>query len=438
MKGVVLQADERVLAQTRKHWIILVRDSSATVGIGITMFALLGLITLPNALNLQNPTFLTALAFGEILWILLVWMALIVIWTNYYLDLWIVTNRRIVNVDQVKLFQRMVTTWKFENIQEITTETRNPLQTFFNYGFINIRTAGPTGRHARMEGIPHPDDIAALMLKEMEKYRALEETTKKQEALLHTVSHEVKAHLTKDEAAFASIVEGDYGEVPEKLKTMVKTALAETRSGVAMVMNLLSSSDFKTGAMRFKIQPFDFSATVQRVFSELKAGAEQKGLSITCSFQNGSYTIRGDEEKLREHVVRNLVDNAIHYTLRGEVRIRLLPVENAIVLIVTDTGIGIPTEDLPKLFTEGGKGVHSTAINPGSTGFGLSIAKQIVEAHGGAIWAESEGAGRGSTFYVALPAPTGVSGPTPAVASRQTVATGPDAVGDKIVEKAEH
>ncbi len=77
--------------------------------------------------------------------------------------------------------------------------------------------------------------------------------------------------------------------------------------------------------------------------------------------------------------------------------------DNVIRFTIIDTGVGISPEDMPKLFTEGGHGTHSKEINPDSTGFGLSIAKQIVEAHSGTIRAESQGSGVGSTFIVELP-----------------------------------
>ncbi len=404
MKGFELQEGEQILGKTRKHWIILLRDLGGTVVVGIAPFVLLGLLTLPGILPLENRISLHVLAFVEVTWVLLVWLALFALWTNYYLDLWIITNRRVVNVDQVNLFRRTVTTWQFENIQEITTETRNPLQNFFNYGLIHIKTAGPTGRETYMEGIPHPDEISTLMLKQMERYRKLEEANKQQETLLHTISHEVKAHLTKNEAALASIVEGDFGNVPENLKTFAGAALSETRKGVAMVMNMLSASDLKSGTMKLETTQFDFSSLVQEVFESLKESAKEKGLSISCSVTRDTYTVRGDRTKLRDHVVRNLIDNAIRYTPRGSVRISLARSKRAIILAVTDTGVGISAEDLPKLFTEGGKGSHSSEVNPSSTGFGLFIAKQIIEAHGGVIWAESEGANRGSTFYMSLPA----------------------------------
>ncbi|MBI4080025.1 PH domain-containing protein [Candidatus Kaiserbacteria bacterium] len=404
MMGFELQADEQILVKTRKHWIILLRDIGGTIAIGIAPFVLLGLLTLPGIIPLDNRLFLHVLAFVEVTWTLLVWLALFALWTNYYLDLWIVTNRRVVNVDQINLFRRAVTTWQFDNIQEVTTETQNPIQTFFNYGLIYIRTAGPSEKYARMEGIPQPDEVSSLMLKQMEKFRKLEETTKQQESLLHTISHEVKAHLTKNEAALASIIEGDYGSVPENLRSMAGTALSETRKGVSMVMNMLSSSDFKTGTMALETSLVDFAALVQDVYAALKKNAEGKGLAIEYAVAPGDYMIRGDGAKLRDQVIRNLVDNAIHYTPKGFVRIRLARSDRAIIFAVSDSGIGISPGDMAKLFTEGGKGTHSSEINPESTGYGLSIAKRVAEAHGGVLWAESDGADKGSTFYVSLPA----------------------------------
>ncbi|OGG57420.1 hypothetical protein A2853_00665 [Candidatus Kaiserbacteria bacterium RIFCSPHIGHO2_01_FULL_55_17] len=397
------QADEKLLAQTRKHWIVFFRDAGSAVAIGVTPFVLTAFITLPRALDPENPLFLTALGFVEIIWLLVIWIALVVLWTNYYLDLWVITDQRVMNVEETGLFHRIITAWRFEDIREVVTETRNPVQAFFDYGLVEFHT-DQVGERIRMEGVPHPEAISALMSKQMGKYEKLQEVNKKQETLLHTISHEVKAHLTKNEAMFASIVEGDYGTIPEKLKTTANTALAETRQGVSMVMNVLSSSDFKTGTVQFKNELFDVAGAVHRVLAELKPNVERKGLTLQRFIQSGSYIVRGDEQKLREHVIRNLVDNAIHYTPHGLVNVTLTRIDNVIVLAVTDTGIGISSEDLPKLFTEGGKGERSETVNPASTGFGLFIAKSVVEAHGGIMWATSEGADQGSTFYMCLPA----------------------------------
>lgn len=403
MNWFVLQEGEHILAQTRKHWIILLRDTLGTIVVGIVPFALLGVLSIPGMIPTENATFVHLLAFGEIMWALLIWLALFALWTNYYLDLWIITNHRVANVDQVNLFRRTVTTWQFENIQEITTETTNPLQSVFSYGFIHIRTAGPSGKETRMEGIPHPEKIAALMQGQTERFHKLEEKNKGQETLLHTLSHEVKAHLTKNQAALAAIVEGDYGVVPDNLKKMAGSALSETRKGVSMVMNMLSNADLKTGAMQFAAVPLDFGALVRDVYETAKKNAEMKKLTMSCTIAPNSYGVKGDAAQLRDHVVRNMIDNAINYTPSGFIRITLSRSDRAIIFAVADSGVGIAPQDMEKLFTEGGAGEHAHEINPTSTGFGLAIAKRIVEAHGGTMWAESEGAGHGSTFYVSLP-----------------------------------
>ena len=101
--------------------------------------------------------------------------------------------------------------------------------------------------------------------------------------------------------------------------------------------------------------------------------------------------------------MRNLIDNAIRYTLSGSIDVALTVVEGKIHFSVKDTGVGITDEDRPKLFTEGGHGKDSIKVNVDSTGYGLFIAKQVTEAHGGTIRAESEGAGKGSEFIVELP-----------------------------------
>ena len=170
MMELALQPDERILAKTRKHWLVFLRDVAGTIVLGVAPFVLIALVSFSGLLDLTNTLFMTTLGFAEVLWLLLVWMALVAIWTNYYLDLWVVTNRRVVNIDQSNFFNRATTTWQFENIQEITTEKKNLIQTLFNYGFINIRTASPTERHARMEGIPRPDDMCSLMLKQTETH----------------------------------------------------------------------------------------------------------------------------------------------------------------------------------------------------------------------------------------------------------------------------
>ena len=234
--------------------------------------------------------------------------------------------------------------------------------------------------------------------------KELERVNKQQENLLHVISHEIKGYLTKSEAGFSAITEGDYGAVPERLSAMATSALADVRKGVDMVMQILDSSNLKKGTVTFKKATFDFQVAVMNVIQELTPAAQEKNLTIDTGIAwEGNFMIDGDENKLRQHVIRNLIDNAIRYTPSGSIRVELVRKDGKIRFTVADNGVGITPEDMAHLFTEGGHGKDSIKVNVDSTGYGLFVAKQVTEAHGGTIHAESAGAGKGSEFVVELP-----------------------------------
>ena len=105
-----------------------------------------------------------------------------------------------------------------------------------------------------------------------------------------------------------------------------------------------------------------------------------------------------------EQVVGNLIDNAIKYTPKGEIKVHLFkPDEKTVHLEVTDTGVGIHPEEIKKLFTKFQRAKGAEKTNVTGTGLGIYLAKRITEDHGGTIKAESEGEGKGSVFTVILP-----------------------------------
>jgi signal transduction histidine kinase len=238
-----------------------------------------------------------------------------------------------------------------------------------------------------------------------ERTADLSRANEQQENLLHFISHEIKGYLTKGQNAFAGIVEGDYGDASPQVKELAKGALGEMRTGVSTVMDILDASNLKKGTISFNKKPFDLKTCVIQMSEDVKWAALRKGLKIETKIDpKDPYTVVGDEEKICRHVLRNLIDNSIRYTPSGSVTTSLSREGNNVKFKVTDTGVGITPEDMPKLFTEGGHGKESIKVNVDSTGYGLFVAKQVIEAHGGKISAFSEGAGKGSTFVVDLPA----------------------------------
>jgi signal transduction histidine kinase len=230
----------------------------------------------------------------------------------------------------------------------------------------------------------------------------LEVANKQQEGLLHFISHEIKGYLTKNEAAFAAIAAGDMGKVTKGLKQFSESALIDTRKGVSTVMDILDASNLKKGTVSYSKSDFDLNVALQEIVRELEPSAKEKGLVLAFSGAAGC-TVNGDADKIRRHVLRNVIDNSIKYTPSGSVAVALTRAGSVARIVVTDTGVGITPEDMGRLFTEGGHGADSIKVNVHSTGYGLYIAKQVAEGNGGTIRAESEGKGKGSRFTIEFP-----------------------------------
>lgn len=246
-------------------------------------------------------------------------------------------------------------------------------------------------------------NLISIAINRVMLYEQLAIANQKQESLLHFITHEVKGYLTKNKAVFASVVEGDFKDMPQIFTDLAKRALEDTDKGVATVRDLLDSSNLKKGTTEYQMESFDFKVLVEEAVVGFTQQAISRGLSLSLDVAPGIYTCVGDHAKLERHVIRNLIDNSLKYTQEGSVSVSLSISDDCVHFCIKDTGVGIDPSDRSHLFTEGGKGKDSMKINVESTGYGLFIAKVVVEAHRGKIWVESDGKDTGSSFFVDIP-----------------------------------
>jgi len=230
----------------------------------------------------------------------------------------------------------------------------------------------------------------------------LENLLKQRESLVHLVTHKVKGSFTHSKYIFAGILDGSFGVISPELQKMAEKGLESDNVGINTVDMVLNAANMQKGLIKYDMKRINFKDIILKTFSEKKIPAETKGLKIEKDIKEDDYYILGDSFWLNE-AINNLIENSIKYTKEGKIAVGLEKKESKILLYVKDTGMGITEEDKKNLFTEGGRGKDSVKVNIDSTGYGLYSVKLIIEAHKGRVWAESEGVGKGSAFFVELP-----------------------------------
>ncbi len=235
----------------------------------------------------------------------------------------------------------------------------------------------------------------------------LQNLVNQRESLVHLVTHKVKGSFTHSKYIFAGLLDGSFGDISPELKKIAQDGLDSDNTGINTVDLVLNAANLARGTVRYGMKKVDFKNILLDSINNKKMGIEAKGLKLIIEIKDEKtpnfYNIMGDAFWLKE-AVNNLLENSLKYTKIGTINITLEKIVDKIKLSVKDTGIGITKEDRKNLFTEGGRGKDSVKVNVDSTGYGLYTVKLIIEAHKGKVYMESEGAGKGSQFYVELPA----------------------------------
>jgi signal transduction histidine kinase len=219
---------------------------------------------------------------------------------------------------------------------------------------------------------------------------------------MRKVAHELRGPLGTIKTALNVALESAAEVMADRTLELVQRA--EHRAGelATMTQELLSLSRARGGRASVEMTAVDLASIVRRVVGDVQGSADQAGVTLAVSIGEGSNEIMGDPEGLAE-LVTNLVSNGIRYTPQGgTVTLGVYDAGGTLVINATDTGIGIPEEDLPRIYDEFFRSKVAREFASDGSGLGMAIVKAVVEQHGGSITVKST-LGQGTTVRVELP-----------------------------------
>jgi PAS domain S-box-containing protein len=236
---------------------------------------------------------------------------------------------------------------------------------------------------------------------ERQRAEALAELDRAKTAFFSNVSHEFRTPLTLILGPVDDALAGADGELPPLLRERLEVAHRNGLRLQRLVNTLLDFSRIEAGRVRASYEPTDLAAFTADLASNFRSACEKAGLELTVDCPPLEEPVFVDRQ-MWEKVVLNLLSNAFKFTFEGEIGVSLMQGGSAVELRVRDTGTGIPSEEMPRLFERFHRVENARGRTHEGSGIGLALVQELVRLHGGSISAESE-VGRGTTFIVTVP-----------------------------------
>lgn len=258
------------------------------------------------------------------------------------------------------------------------------------------RLALPGGQQA-----DQTDELGQLALRFNQMADKLEKTETIRRQLIGDVTHELRTPLTAVKGYLEGLMDGVLPADPETYEQIH----SEIDRLQRLVNDLQELSRVEAGAFQLNLAPVPPERLIERIQSTFGRQFEDKNIQLVTDVETGLPNLFVDKDRIIQ-VLTNLVGNALQYTPNGgKVSISVRREKSEILFAVKDTGIGISTEQLTFIFNRFYRTDKSRNRASGGSGIGLTIAKALVQAHQGKIWAESNGEGKGSTFSFLIPLP---------------------------------
>ena len=169
---IKLETGEEIIAMVRKHWWVILSQSLLMLFLALLPVIFLGSIIwlgiFDGILNASSASFMDIqpyLTFAYSAWLLVIWMILFNLWTDHYLDLWTITTRRVIAIDQRGFFRRFISSFRLERLQDMNIEVNGILATLLNYGTIEAQTAGGSNEEFKTNFMPDPRGLKAMIIK---------------------------------------------------------------------------------------------------------------------------------------------------------------------------------------------------------------------------------------------------------------------------------
>ena len=275
---------------------------------------------------------------------------------------------------------------------------------------INFRLAAiASGDFSGHVDVANRDELGALavnvnrMNDELQRlYKEVETASKHKSEFLANMSHELRTPLNAIIGFSQVLREGISGEVNAKQQEYLDDILTSANHLLALINDVLDLSKVEAGQVELQVAPFSLKDALERGVAMVREQATQDDVQVELHANGNLDVVVGDERRIRQ-VIFNLLSNAVKFApAGGQVDVNATRVNGEVTVSVADTGPGIATKDLDRIF-EQFQQTEVGASQPEGTGLGLALSKRFVEMHGGRIWCESE-LGKGSTFVFTLPA----------------------------------